>query len=196
LKKCTNCKNEKTVEMFSKSKKGRDGLRAICKMCVSLSMINYGRTKNGLIIKIFNNQKKSSKKRGHIPPEYSFFQLYEWVNSQDNFQYLWENWVKSDFKSGLIPSIDRLDNSKGYNFENISLTTWDENNQNARISQSKGELNSSCKIIPVLQYDKNNNFIKKFHSMSEAKRQTNINQISSCCSGKRKSAGGFVWKYA
>lgn len=49
----------------------------------------------------------------------------------------------------------------------------------------------------VLQYDKKGNLIAEYLSAAEATRQTGINygNISSCCSEKYKSAGGFVWKY-
>ena len=53
---------------------------------------------------------------------------------------------------------------------------------------------------PVLQYDKEGNFIKKWDSITKAeislhpknKRSTNI---VNCCLGKQKSAYGFVWRY-
>ena len=49
----------------------------------------------------------------------------------------------------------------------------------------------------IRQYDKDMNLIEEFPSLSEASRQTNINlqNISSVCLGKNKSAGGYFWKY-
>lgn len=37
--------------------------------------------------------------------------------------------------------------------------------------------------------------VAEFGGVLEAKRQTGILHISSCCSGKRKFAGGFQWKH-
>lgn len=50
----------------------------------------------------------------------------------------------------------------------------------------------------VLQFDLNNNFIKKWNSTKEISETLHIrrNNIISVCTGKRKSAGGFKWKYA
>lgn len=50
----------------------------------------------------------------------------------------------------------------------------------------------------VIQYDKENNIINRFNSIKDASRQTNTNDTSiiHCCSGKFKTAGGYVWKYA
>jgi hypothetical protein len=54
-----------------------------------------------------------------------------------------------------------------------------------------------CKI--VLQFDLNDNFIKKWDSINQANKYTNIrcNHISNCCKNKYgyKSAGGYKWKF-
>lgn len=51
---------------------------------------------------------------------------------------------------------------------------------------------------PVLQYDKNNNFICEYDNATIAAKLNNISQpgnITRVCSGKRKTAGGYIWKY-
>ena len=49
----------------------------------------------------------------------------------------------------------------------------------------------------IYQYSINGDFICEWESLHAIKRELNINiaNISSCCSGTRKSAGGYVWKY-
>lgn len=49
--------------------------------------------------------------------------------------------------------------------------------------------------IPILQFSKSGEFIKEWPSLSEAYRQLGIQHICQCCKGRRKSAGGFVWRY-
>jgi group I intron endonuclease len=54
--------------------------------------------------------------------------------------------------------------------------------------------------IAVSQYDKQNNFIKNYTSLSEAcfylnKPLTQAGYISQVCKGIKKSAFGYVWKY-
>lgn len=56
-----------------------------------------------------------------------------------------------------------------------------------------GEENWNSKKI--LQFDKNGSFIKEFSSLAEATRETKSKHISDCCLGKRKTAGGFIWRY-
>jgi group I intron endonuclease len=50
---------------------------------------------------------------------------------------------------------------------------------------------------PILQYDKQGNFIHEWESASKAARHISKSPsaISECCSGKRKSIYGFVWKF-
>lgn len=51
--------------------------------------------------------------------------------------------------------------------------------------------------IPVCQYDKQGYFIYEYYGAREACRQTGIfsTSITRCCKGKKKSAGGYIWKY-
>ena len=51
---------------------------------------------------------------------------------------------------------------------------------------------------PIIQYDKDMNFIKKYPSTTNAVKNSTFHNsaISSCCSGSRKTHGGFIWKYA
>ena len=50
---------------------------------------------------------------------------------------------------------------------------------------------------PVYQIDKNTNeIIKMFSSIQEAENILQIKNISSVCSGRRNTAGGYKWKYA
>ena len=49
----------------------------------------------------------------------------------------------------------------------------------------------------VNQYDINNNFIKSFDSIADAAIEINTcrDNIGRVCSGRNKTAGGFIWKY-
>ena len=51
---------------------------------------------------------------------------------------------------------------------------------------------------PILQYTKDGEFIKEWTSGIEASKVLGIHpgNITTCCKGKLKSAGGFVWRYA
>ncbi len=49
----------------------------------------------------------------------------------------------------------------------------------------------------ILQYSKDNEFIKEWDGIVRIQEELNINRnnISSVCKGKRKTAGGYIWKY-
>ena len=52
-------------------------------------------------------------------------------------------------------------------------------------------------IKKVNKYDLNGNFIKKYDCMKDAvKENPKASNISAVCKGKRKQAGGFIWKFA
>ena len=66
-----------------------------------------------------------------------------------------------------------------------------------KISESRiGKHNRPKK--PILQFSKDGEFIAEYPSIIEASRQTGCNSgnICSCCMGKYKSAGGYLWRYA
>ena len=48
---------------------------------------------------------------------------------------------------------------------------------------------------PVLQYDVNMNLIKEWPSATDAINTTGIKDVDKCVLLKRKSAGGFIWRY-
>lgn len=48
---------------------------------------------------------------------------------------------------------------------------------------------------PILQYDKNGNFIREWASTAEMTKELGIKEIYYVLKGERKTAGGFIWKY-
>lgn len=63
------------------------------------------------------------------------------------------------------------------------------------ISKLTGRTNTKHSV-PVLQYSKTGEFIREFPSMMEAERSGfKCSNICKCCSGERKSHGGYIWRY-
>ena len=56
----------------------------------------------------------------------------------------------------------------------------------------------SSHMREILQYDLNKKYLKTFKSISDASKEVNgaTGNISRCCSGKYKTAYGYIWKYA
>ena len=194
-KRCTDCGNVKSLNDFYKNKNFKDGLQYYCKECEIKRKLDYYNSKNGLITIIYLNQKGKSKKRGYALPSYTKMELVKWWFSQHLFHELYTNWINSGYKKGLKPSIDRKDDYKSYTFDNITLTTWDENNKKGHRDRKNGVNNKDSKA--VLQYDKQGNFIKEYYSISQASRDTftDKSHIGHVCRGEMKTSGGFIWKY-
>lgn len=124
---CIKCKEIKFENEFHKEKQNKNGLSSICKKCKYERNLNYDRTIKGVINKIWQKQLFNSNKRKHPKPNYTKKELEEWILNQSNFEKLYNDWVNSGYDKWLKPSVDRLDDTIGYNFNNIQLITWKEN---------------------------------------------------------------------
>lgn len=101
--------------------------------------------------------------------------------------------TKEGFNKSAVYAAARGGNNRsgGYiwSFEKLS-------EEDIKIKMEKARKTSIPSIIE--QYNKLGELIKTYPSISEASRATNvsISGISLCCSGKYKTAGGFIWKKA
>ena len=146
--------------------------------------LKYVRTKHGLSAKIYAKQRHKSRERGHQPPAYSNAELKNWLFKQELFHELYAKWVEADYETDLIPSVDRIENSIGYTFDNIQLMIWEENRK-----KQYGE--------GIEQYTKQGDFIAAYNSTTEAARILKVSRtaITSCLIGYTKTSAGFKWKY-
>lgn len=71
------------------------------------------------------------------------------------------------------------------------------NTYGTRIERMVNSSRKSALTIPVIQFDKNYNYIKEWISASEIERELGFAQanVSACCRGKYKQAYGYIWKY-
>lgn len=200
MKICTKCKTLKELSEYYKDKTKKDGISPSCKKCSKLAIVLYTRTKIGLISTIYVSQKKRSIIKGFDSVSYSKEELLEWLMNDWLFDLLYTNWTNCGYIKAMIPSIDRLDDNKGYSFDNIQLMTWGENNAKGRMDMRSGKLiNTSKPQKAVFQFTMNKVFIREFVSICEAERQTGTymqNISTSCkCENFKKSAGGFKWRF-
>lgn len=93
-----------------------------------------------------------------------------------------------------LPQVNHIDGNKENN--NVNNLEWCNQKENMQHSYKIGLRRNIVKSIN--QYDKNGNFIKKWDSIMQAERCLKISNtsISACCLGKKKSAGGYIWKFA
>lgn len=113
---------------------------------------------------------------------YEAIKFYGWDNikheivAETNY-----GWIARKIEKELISKFKK--NGKAYNIVNEDKPPY--------ISQRKIPLKK------VGKYSKDGQLIKIYNSASEAHRDGNTcdSYIQSCCRGKIKTAGGFIWKY-
>lgn len=188
MKLCKKCKEEKDDKEFYKG-------RCECKKCLISKQQEKSKTKKGLIVRIYANQKSNSKNRGRELPTYTKRELQDWLFAQEKFHLLYDNWKRLDFQKDYTPSVDRKDDYIGYTISNIQLMTWKENNEKANNSRVNGTNNKHSKAVE--QYTKDGVFLNKYYSQQKASRVTGVKQqsIGACCLGKQKTAGNYIWKF-
>ena len=195
-KNCTACKKSKLFAEFDKNLRSKDGRHTYCKVCRKISADKLMYTRDGLIFLLYSGQKARSKRRNHKPPSYTEADLSIWIKNQRNFEGLYLNWVESGFDRWEKPSVDRRDDYQPYTISNLlRICTWRENSLRGHADAKNGINNKRNR--PLNQFTLDGEFIKEHYSINSAgrKAQTSCGNIHSCCTGKRKSAGGFKWEY-
>ena len=138
----------------------------------------------------YHKQIERCNKRGKNPPDYTLEDLHKRYLNDETFLSIYKQWADNGYKYYDYPSIDRVDNSKGYTLNNLQIMTWAQNRQ-------KGDIENSHLTTEVLQYLMDGLFLRSFSSIKEAVKITGCHQglISACCQGKRNQTGGYIWKY-
>ena len=112
-----------------------------------------------------------------------------------------------NYEAFLIAMLDTIEN--GYNTSLYSGGTYKRTEEYRRkISEAnigkhlseehKKKIRENTPSKPVLQFSKDGIFIAEYSSLMEAERNTGCpnSNICKCCMGKRKSTGGYIWRYA
>lgn len=107
------------------------------------------------------------------------------------------------------PVVNHINHNKQDNrIENLEWVTYSYNSKHSYFDNNRQESTQKWvkKVQPlaaeksktkVVQYDLNNNLIAVFNSQREASEKTGVcrSSITRCCTNKRKTAGGYKWKY-
>lgn len=93
-----------------------------------------------------------------------------------------------------LPCINHKDLCVYNNYvNNLEWCSYTYNNNYGGRATRAAEKN----LKPILQYDLDGKLIKEWQGGSVIKKELgiNVNHIYSCCTGKRKTSNGFIWKF-
>lgn len=197
MKKCFKCGIEKLLTEFYKHSKCKDGHLNKCKECtredVKNNKVDYGLTEKGVIRVLYKTQKKNQRDRGFGEMPYSKAELAQWLYL-NGFKSLFDEWSNSGNKKDLKPSVDRIDDFKGYSFDNIRLGTWLQNrkHQYSDIESGIGTGGKRCK--PLIRENPATGETKRYVSYSSAARDMGYSLEHQIKKGVL-CRNGFIWRY-
>jgi hypothetical protein len=91
-----------------------------------------------------------------------------------------------------LPQVNHIDGKRDNNV--VTNLEWVSAQDNAL--HSSKILGYKPKGICVQQLNENGRIVRCYISISDASLKSGVNGISNVLSGKRKTAGGFIWRYA
>ena len=151
-----------------------------------IKSLNYNKTKKERILIPYSNKKgykiivlSKNGKMKHIQIHKIVLNTFKPLLKQKEIKKM-PNELNIDITKIQINHIDK--NTSNNKLNNLEYCT---NAYNINYSQS----------IKIVQYDLKGKLIKCWQGKKNKKRETKINNIEKCLSGKYKTAGGYIWKY-
>ena len=102
----------------------------------------YEKTPKGFLMRMYRNMKSRvtgvQKKKFHLYyglPIMLKKEFYEWALNSWDFKILFQNWAANGFKPRETPSINRINNKKGYTKENCEFVTHSANSYLGSLSR-------------------------------------------------------------
>lgn len=150
---------------------------------------------------IYPDEFEEYKKQGFVkglPPE-----VIEKVKQNRSIKYGEEHWafgrnLSEEHKKKISEANKgRTSWMKGKHWDNEHKELLRIKSTSKKHSEETKRKIAKSKQKPVVQYDKNGKKISEYISAVEAENKTGVGRshISQCCNNKRKSAGGYIWRF-
>lgn len=156
MKKCSVCGIEKDLNCYNQHPETKDKLYTFCKDCRRIktneyrkrtdnkSCKAYEKTPKGYLVRTYRNMKSRvtgvQTLKAHLYGGKELLDkesFYQWALMSEDYIRLYNAYISGGCQMKFAPSIDRIDSSKGYTFDNIRWITHSENSRNGSLSKNR-----------------------------------------------------------
>lgn len=145
--------------------------------------------------------KKREKVLALEPSNCIYLRVHLWKNGVGK-HYLVHRLVAEAFidNPNNLPQVNHKDEDKtNNNVDNLEWCTVEYNHNYGTVIEriKTTQQNDKNKSKVILQYTLDGQFVAEYPSIKEASRQTGLDDgnISHCCRRKKKTLGGYIWRY-
>lgn len=166
----------------------------LCKVCYNkqLRLNGYGDSLRFKCNRLWADLKHRAKRKG-ISLYMTNTEFYEFAKSSDTLKQLHQAWLASDKQYKLTATVDRIDNTKGYELSNIQFLTLSENSTKGQ--KEKRDMGIVSGSRPCVFTKKNKTLA--FNSAAEVGRYFGKDRgvVACACRNERYLINGYSCKY-
>lgn len=196
MRECTRCKNEKLPEDFysnSYSLKCKQCIRECVKLNSELVGNKYDFSEKGVIRVLYKTMKRHQKIRGFSDIPFTKDEFKYWLYNNTSYKDLWDTWKDNGNPTQLKPSVDRLNDYKGYSFDNMRMVVYKENREHQVNDRLKGMSKSGEVCHRIIKLTKGGVEVKRYVSYQEVRREEGYCVHYAIKKGQ-PCKRGFMWK--